>query len=68
MSTRKKTHKFLRADVERGLILAYYELVRGCEVSLDQPCDNIVPVVALAYKQGELNRNGFFQYLSLYGK
>ncbi len=54
MSTRKKTHKFLRADVERGLILAYYELVRGCEVSLDQPCDNIVPVVALAYKQGEL--------------
>ncbi len=54
MSTRKRTPKFLQADVERGLILAYYELVRGCEVSLDQSYKNIVPVVALAYKPGEL--------------
>lgn len=29
------TPKFLKADVERGLILAYYELVKGCVVSLD---------------------------------
>jgi hypothetical protein len=35
MSTKKKAPKFLQADVERGLILAYYEMVRGCAVSLD---------------------------------
>ncbi|BAF58552.1 hypothetical protein PTH_0371 [Pelotomaculum thermopropionicum SI] len=46
--------KFLKADVERGFILAYYELVKGCAVSLDLPEENIVPVVAFAHKPGEL--------------
>ena len=44
----------MKADVERGLILAYYELVKGCAVSLDMPGENIVPVVAFAHKPGEL--------------
>ena len=50
----KRTPKFLKADIERGLILAYYKLVKGCIVSLDMPDQNIVPVVAFAHKPGEL--------------
>jgi len=50
----RRLPKFLKADVERGLILAYYELVKGCAVSLDLPEQNIVPVVAFAHKPGEL--------------
>lgn len=50
---RKKLPKYLKADIERGFILAYYELVKGCTVSLDLPGGNIVPVVALAHKPGE---------------
>ncbi|QGP92729.1 hypothetical protein MGLY_21180 [Neomoorella glycerini] len=32
--------KYLKADIERGFILAYYELVKGCRVSLDFPGEN----------------------------
>ncbi|MDK2888948.1 MAG: hypothetical protein PWP72_1826 [Thermoanaerobacter sp.] len=54
MEMGRRLPKFLKADVERGLILAYYELVKGCAVSLDLPEQNIVPVVAFAHKPGEL--------------
>lgn len=54
MNVSRKNPKYLKADVERGLILAYYELIRGCTVSLDKPDENIVPVVAFAHKPGEI--------------
>ncbi|WP_243276632.1 hypothetical protein [Desulfallas sp. Bu1-1] len=50
----KRLNKFLKADIERGFILAYYELVKGCSVSLDKPGENFMPVVAFAHKPGEI--------------
>lgn len=50
----RRLPKYLKADIERGFILAYYELVKGCKVSLDMPEENIVPVVAFAHKPGEI--------------
>jgi Holliday junction resolvase len=50
----RKPPKFLKADVERGFIWAYYKLVKGCAVSLDMRGENIVPVVAFAHKPGEV--------------
>lgn len=50
----RKLSKYLKADIERGFILAYYEMVKGCTVSLDIPGENIVPVVAFAHKPGEI--------------
>lgn len=46
----RKLSRFLRADIERGFIWAYYELVKGCQVTLDMRGENIIPVVALAHK------------------
>ncbi len=46
--------KLLKADVERALIYAYYRLVKDCEVSMDIPDENIIPVVAFAHKTGEI--------------
>ncbi|MCR4429897.1 MAG: hypothetical protein NUV45_02640 [Tepidanaerobacteraceae bacterium] len=46
--------RYLKADIERGFILAYYELVKGCKVSLDISGENIIPVVAFAHKPGEI--------------
>jgi len=46
--------KLLKADVERAFIYAYYQLVKGCKVSMDIPDENIIPVVAFAHKTGEI--------------
>ncbi|RJQ30087.1 MAG: hypothetical protein C4589_03930 [Peptococcaceae bacterium] len=35
MKADRRLPKFLKADVERGLILAYYELVTGTKTTID---------------------------------
>lgn len=49
-----KFPKLLKADVERAFVYAYYQLVKGCKVSMDIPDENIIPVVAFAHRTGEI--------------
>ncbi len=54
MSSRNKRKypRYLEADVERGFIYAYYELVCGMKVSLSGPREGPKECVALARKPG----------------
>ncbi len=59
---KKKYPKRIRADIERGFIIAYYELVRGLNASLDFEDGKVEEVVVLAWSPGLLIGMDFSSY------
>jgi len=58
----KKYPKRIKADIERALIIAYYELTCGLNVSLGFESSKVEEVVALAWSPGLLIGMDFSSY------
>ena len=59
---KEKYPKMIKADIERGFIIAYFELVCGLKVSLEYHDGSVEEVVAMAWSPEQLIGMDFSSY------